>query len=163
IVGHYLYVANSGNQLEVWDITSKLSPTKVTSIYLGGSVADMIVKFHKSADPNYLISINNGFHPVNVIDVHNPAAPTVVSGINLAVTTSSVLYAAVDGGVMVLERKSASPSITTGLITVTARSSTTAAITGAAGAIKGTAPLSVSIKNDVTGVTAGPITVAADG
>jgi hypothetical protein len=159
IIGKKLYVVSDG-KLAVVDLTNLASiPTPVV-VSTAGTAKGVAIAGN-------IVAVGDGTVGVSFFDVSNAAAPRLVATQSVGGAVWDVrfyggkLYAAAESGVAVINGIVAPPVVDVSRVTITRGSSVTVA--GSAGAIAGTTPITVEVRNVTTGATISGLAVAADG
>ncbi|HEV2718851.1 MAG TPA: Ig-like domain-containing protein, partial [Thermoanaerobaculia bacterium] len=161
--GSTLYEVSQGGQLSIVDLTNPASPVVKSTINTPGTANSIVISGTTAI-------IADGSAGVSFYDVSSPTAPKLLGTQPVGGTAWDVkiwgnkLYVANEQGVVTLTGLVAPPVVNTGLVSIT-RTSSGATVTGAAGAVNGTAPLTLTIHDEtnsgVANVTG--VVVSADG
>jgi hypothetical protein len=159
IIGKTLYVVNDG-KMAVVDLTNPASIPQPIVVSTAGTAKGVAVAGKVAA-------VGDGTVGVSFFDVSNSAAPRLVGTQPVGGAVWDVrfyggkLYAAAESGVAVINGIVTPPVVDVSRITITRGSSV--AVAGTAGAIGGTTPITVEVRNVTTGATISGLAVAADG
>ncbi|HEV2719297.1 MAG TPA: hypothetical protein VG323_04700, partial [Thermoanaerobaculia bacterium] len=163
IAGSTLYTVSLTGQMSIVDLSNPASPVVKSTINTVGLAANIAIAGNVAI-------VADGSAGVSFYDVTSPAAPKLIGSQPVGGNAWDVkvwgnkLYVANEQGVVTLTGLVAPPVVNTGLVSI-ARTGSGATVTGAAGAVNGNAPLTLTIHDESNSGVANAtgVAVSADG
>jgi hypothetical protein len=161
LYGNLLYLAGNGNKMAIVDLSNPASPV-VRSVFDTGGVT-------RGVDAAGTTAVTaDGTGGVHFVDVTSPAAPSILgqqpTGGNAwdVLFAGGVLYVANEQGIVIVKDASVPPVVDPALVGVTLAGTASATVTGQPHAVAGRSPLTVTLRDTVTGASL-TVNVGSDG
>ncbi len=161
IVGNTLYLAGTTGGMAIVDLTDPLAPAVKSMVPLAAVRGIEAI--------GNTVFVGNGSAGVALVDTTDPAAPSVFGTLKLPGTAWAAafnrgnLYVATEQGLSVIQNIATAPMVEPSRLSVTPSSATLATVSGTATSVYGLGPLTIAVKNIVTGSTISGRAVAANG
>jgi len=162
VIGNILYLAGTGGQLAIVDMTNPLSPVVKNVLDTPGNA-------YGDDGSGTLVAVADGSAGVTFLDGTDPANPIILGSQFVGGNAWSLvmnrgnIYVANETGLAVIQNVGAAPVVAPGLVTISGDGNGNATITGLAKAVTGTGSLTADVKNVSLNTAAPAQNVAADG